>query len=259
MPTTYSLAGMPDGLYTLEVQAVDQANNTSYPAWSKYVLLPSAPVVHPPANQDPTAVWTVEGDSGDNYLCTLLRNGQAVVGQQPCSNDPSYDMSGRPAGQYTLSVVAVGHAGFPSAAGTATWTWDGVASPPPPPPPPPPGGNTTHQHHQVSLPPPPTPPNAQQKYGQQLRHQVGNAIPSPPSWTRPLLPDGVSSAVQNAVHTVGSAAGGTGFPLILLGLLFGFLLLQNRIDRRDPKLALATVAADDTVEFQPPPSQEDRP
>jgi hypothetical protein len=34
------------------------------------------------------------------------------------------------------------------------------------------------------------------------------------------------------------------FPLLLLVLVFGFMLVQNRIDRRDPKLALAPVGAD---------------
>jgi hypothetical protein len=36
-----------------------------------------------------------------------------------------------------------------------------------------------------------------------------------------------------------------------------FLIVQNRIDRRDPKLALASVAAEETVEFRPPPSRGD--
>ena len=65
--------------------------------------------------------------------------------------------------------------------------------------------------------------------------------------------------MQGVVEKVGAAGGGTGFPLILLALLVGFLVVQNRIDRRDPKLALASIAADDTVEFEPPPSRRDRP
>jgi len=65
----------------------------------------------------------------------------------------------------------------------------------------------------------------------------------------------VSSAVQGVVDAVAHAGGGTGFPLMLLLVVLAFLIMQNRIDRRDPKLALASVAADDTVEFLPPPSQ----
>jgi hypothetical protein len=71
------------------------------------------------------------------------------------------------------------------------------------------------------------------------------------------VPGPVAHAVQSAVSAVGQAGGGTGFPLILVGLVIVFLIVQNRIDRRDPKLAFVSVAADDLVEFQPPPSQED--
>jgi hypothetical protein len=67
--------------------------------------------------------------------------------------------------------------------------------------------------------------------------------------------ENVSSAVQGVVDAVSHAGGGTGFPLLLLFVVLMFLVMQNRIDRRDPKLALASVAADDTVEFLPPPSR----
>jgi hypothetical protein len=69
------------------------------------------------------------------------------------------------------------------------------------------------------------------------------------------ITENVSHAVQGVVNAVSSAGGGTGFPLILLFVVVAFLLVQNRIDSRDPKLALASVAADDTVEFLPPPSR----
>jgi hypothetical protein len=259
---TYSLAGMPDGLYTIEVQAFDRAKNPSAPAPSTYVLLPGEPVVNAPTSQSPNAVWNIQGDAADSYICTLQHDSRAVVGPAPCTSSPSYDMSGRPAGQYTLSAVAVGDAGIPSTAGKATWTWDGIASPPPPPPPPP-GGNLTQHHH-------PAPSTS----GGGLPVRVPNFVEkliNPPvkiikTVTEPLVnilprivPDRVGAAVAGAVHAAASPVGRAGFPLLLLGLLLGFLLLQNRIDRRDPKLALASIAADDTVEFQPPPSQEDRP
>jgi hypothetical protein len=260
-PATFSLAGLPDGLYTLEVVAVDIANNRSYPAWSTYALVPSPPIVGPPTSQNPTAVWSIHGDQGDTYVCTLLRDGRTIVGPASCDNAPSYDMSGRPAGQYTLSVVAVGAEGVRSTPGSATWTWDGTVPPPPLPPSPP--GNAPHQHqHPASSGP-------------------GGLLSKLPSFVKKLyiptvkavkpstvfhyfkdpqdVPDAVSQAVQGVVEKVGAAGGGTGFPLILLALLVGFLVVQNRIDRRDPKLALASIAADDTVEFEPPPSRRDRP
>ena len=42
------------------------------------------------------------------------------------------------------------------------------------------------------------------------------------------------------------------FPLGLLALVGAFLLVQHRIDRRDPKLALAPVTQP-LLEFGPPP------
>jgi hypothetical protein len=42
------------------------------------------------------------------------------------------------------------------------------------------------------------------------------------------------------------------FPFILLIVLALFLAVQNRIDRRDPKLALAPLRADEELEFSPP-------
>ncbi|HEU5033769.1 MAG TPA: hypothetical protein VFT62_03320 [Mycobacteriales bacterium] len=68
-------------------------------------------------------------------------------------------------------------------------------------------------------------------------------------------PESVPSAVQGVVNAVGHAGGGAGFPLLLVVVVLGFLLVQNRIDRRDPKLAFASITAEDTVEFQPPPGR----
>jgi hypothetical protein len=61
--------------------------------------------------------------------------------------------------------------------------------------------------------------------------------------------------VQGVVNAVSTAGGGAGFPLLLLLVVGLFLVAQGRIDRRDPKLALASVAADDNLEFSPPPSR----
>jgi hypothetical protein len=41
----------------------------------------------------------------------------------------------------------------------------------------------------------------------------------------------------------------------LLIILAGFLLIQNRIDRGDPKLAMAPIDGDPDLEFRPPPTR----
>jgi len=43
------------------------------------------------------------------------------------------------------------------------------------------------------------------------------------------------------------------FPLALLVIAGLFLLIQDRIDRRDPKLARAPLRADPDLPFPPPP------
>jgi hypothetical protein len=50
------------------------------------------------------------------------------------------------------------------------------------------------------------------------------------------------SALSRFVGT--SLAGTLAFPLLLILLVIGFVLVQNTIDRKDPKLALAPVGAD---------------
>jgi hypothetical protein len=47
----------------------------------------------------------------------------------------------------------------------------------------------------------------------------------------------------------------TVFPLALVFIVAGFLLVQGRLDRNDPKLALAPVFADADFEFSPPPTK----
>jgi hypothetical protein len=47
------------------------------------------------------------------------------------------------------------------------------------------------------------------------------------------------------------------FPLALLALVLLFLVIQDVIDRRDPKLALAPVYAEADLPFVPPPSQSE--
>jgi hypothetical protein len=264
-PTTYSLAGQPDGLFTLVVVAVDAAQNRSFDAWATYALIPSAPQVVPPQRESATAVWTVDGNPSDTYVCTLIRDDNTVVSDpHGCGAHPMFDMSSLRPATYTLSVTQIGSEGVRSAPGSAQWQWDGLS--PVPPGPPPSGGNAPHHHHPAGTTkqpsgggPLPSLPGAVRKG----LGRLGRGITGLP-FIHPKLPIGgvthdVVSAVQSVVGAVGSAGGGTGFPLLLVGLVMVFLLVQNRIDRRDPKLALASIAADDTVEFHPPPSRRDRP
>jgi hypothetical protein len=67
--------------------------------------------------------------------------------------------------------------------------------------------------------------------------------------------DTLTEGVTRTVEAVAENADKSVFPMSLLLLVGGFLVLQGRIDGRDPKLALAPTAADTTVAFGPPVTQ----
>jgi hypothetical protein len=54
------------------------------------------------------------------------------------------------------------------------------------------------------------------------------------------------------VHAVAKNANKSVFPGVLIFIVFAFLSIQGRIDRNDPKLALAPAAADAQLEFESP-------
>jgi large repetitive protein len=261
--TTVSLAGLSDGPITVRIFAFDAAGNRSEPLVINYVLdrsVPARPEVSPPSGTGSTAVWTVQGSPSDSFSCTLLKGGQVVVAAETCGSHPAYEMAGLPTGTYTLSVTQTDVAGARSAPGSASWVWVNSG-----------GGGQSHHgggpgagrgHHGPGGPHQGVVKTLPQIL-QRAIHKLRNVISHPGPTTRHAVhivvpvPNVVSHAVQSAISAVGQAGGGTGFPLILIGLVVVFLVVQNRIDRRDPKLAFVSVAADDLVEFKPPPSRED--
>jgi hypothetical protein len=54
--------------------------------------------------------------------------------------------------------------------------------------------------------------------------------------------------------TAAGLAQHSGFPVLLLVGVFLFIALQNRLDSKDPKLALAPIHREPTLRFQPPPA-----
>jgi large repetitive protein len=259
-PTTFDLSDRSDGMFTLEVRTITVATGeTSAPAWSWYIVVPDPPVVHAPSGQDPRAVWTVEGNQRDPWDCTLSHDGSPVVDQRPCSGSPTYNMTGRPTGRYTLKVVQEGARQTQSEAGSASWVWQGSTGPIKPTGTTRPGQTVHHMHH----PKPPILPIPTGALGRLPHPSKGLAGPVRTILRIPPQLDKAGGAaaqsVKNLVSTIGRAGGGSGFPLLLLGFVLVFIVVQNRIDRRDPKLALASIAADDQVEFQPPPSRRERP
>jgi hypothetical protein len=64
---------------------------------------------------------------------------------------------------------------------------------------------------------------------------------------------GHGGLLETLRQTIGEAAKRTAFPLLLLIAMFVFVLLQNRLDRRDPKLALAPIHSTPDLPFSPLP------
>ena len=57
---------------------------------------------------------------------------------------------------------------------------------------------------------------------------------------------------EQVAHAAQVAAPKTAFPMSLVLMVGGFLAIQNRLDRNDPKLALAPVQAERHLSFRPP-------
>jgi hypothetical protein len=95
----------------------------------------------------------------------------------------------------------------------------------------PPGGVAPHRTHQ------PTPAATSMPRG------VADAVTQPG-----LLPH---LGTEQLGRTLQQVASKPALPLVLVVVVVGFLLVQNRIDRRDPKLASAPVGAEPELDFGP--------
>jgi hypothetical protein len=95
----------------------------------------------------------------------------------------------------------------------------------------PPGGVAPHRTHQ------PTPAATSRPRG------FDDAVTQPG-----LLPH---LGTEQLGRTLQQVASKPALPLVLVVVVVGFLLVQNRIDRRDPKLASAPVGAEPELDFGP--------
>ena len=69
---------------------------------------------------------------------------------------------------------------------------------------------------------------------------------------RLLLAVAAGESVAKVAAAIAEEPEKTAFPMGLIFVMAGFMGLQGRIDRNDPKLALAPVFADPDLEFRPP-------
>ncbi|MCA1684259.1 MAG: Ig-like domain-containing protein, partial [Actinobacteria bacterium] len=127
-PVSYSLAGKPDGVYTLTVTTTDVAGNSSSSS-SDYTYDTTAPVapvitapVSPSNNANPSWSFTVAADAVTT-TCTLTRGATVISAAATCAGSATYDLTGLPDGVYTLTVTTTDAAGNASSS-SADYTYD---------------------------------------------------------------------------------------------------------------------------------------
>ena len=269
---SYDMTGLADGAYTFTVVARDAAGNSSAPVTANITLdrtPPETPRIQSGpsgTSTDDTPSWRFNAPGAAATRCSILQDGVVIIGPLPCGSPAAFDLTDRPDAVYTLVVESLDQAGNVSAPATSSYSLrtGRVAPTPAPAPPTPPAP--------APAPLPPVDP------GSVVIRDPGiddSRIPRPAPAPGPVAPtpDGgptttttidpgppapPAGIITQAGRVVTEASRRAAFPLLLLGLVFLFLVIQNRIDRRDPKLAEAPVHAGDELEFGPPPSRRGR-
>ena len=271
---SYDLSGLADGTYTFAVVARDVAGNTSAARTATITLDRTAPVAPTIQNgpsgtsSDDTPTWRFVPPSGSTTQCSILFGATVIIGPVACGSPASFDLTAQPDGVYTFAVKAIDAVGNVGPAATASYTLrtgrvaPAAPDPPTPAPLPPaapvippidPGSVVIRDPGISGLPGPvrpvpvPGPVAPAPEGGPTTTTTIDPGPPAPPA-----------GIITQAGRVVTEASRRAAFPLLLLGLVFLFLVIQNRIDRRDPKLAEAPVHAGDELEFGPPPSRRGR-
>jgi hypothetical protein len=252
------------GTWALWVWAVDPAGNLSSPVSSRYTFISKIPSVldlsGPSSGSSRTPVWTFTVPPGYAALCLLTNASDGVLVDAPCSSGRFVgDLSRQPWGSYFVTVQLLDAQGV--------------------------GGPYTKSNpYALRAASSSTPSIVHHTGGGTPPTQGPSRVPSHPSTARAVNPDrvprpsaSVGSPATGGKKSVLTASGGfitpdvpkaigktlaqvaqkPTIPLVLLGVVVGFLLLQNRIDRRDPKLASAPVGAEPELDFGPVQGYED--
>ncbi len=282
--TPYLASVTAFGTWTFEVVGVDPVGTLSATtAVSTYTYLPPLPLVAPrgPAEGSSSAPrWTFPVPRGLSAACSVTGpGGVSLAVDKDCSTGTFSILLPDVAGSYTLAVV-LGDGFTGGTPGLALYRYSPVVRSnylgDPVAPPVVPGRRPTDGPQRPgtgpgrgpglgsgpvagpALPPGQVPgspagPDPQSPRGPG-RTAPASSSPERPSvpLARPVLP---SPALDEVPRILGKAITDLGrrptIPLVLLTIVVGFLLLQNRIDRRDPKLAEAPMGAEPEMEFGP--------
>ena len=122
------LSGQPDGTYTLSVRAVDAAGNSGGVMTSAYELDTTAGTVSiangPRRSCDPHPAWSFAAESGAAVSCRLVFGSDVVADWAACGSPHSFDLTGRPDGDYRSSSAppTAPATPAPTPAGRSGWT-----------------------------------------------------------------------------------------------------------------------------------------
>ncbi|HEV2999390.1 MAG TPA: Ig-like domain repeat protein [Solirubrobacteraceae bacterium] len=242
--------------------------------------------------EDRTPSWRFSGEADATFDCRVEGASAAtVIDWTLCASPFSADLAGVEEGRYRFLVRATdlaGNAGEP-AAGSYELVMPAPAPPPhrdepasdpprkdpPPADPSPPAPDEPRAAGPLTATPRPAKPKPEPEpepepaaKPRERRPRERPALPDPrrraepraAARSTPARPEARDSggnfatrAVAQAVETIAEHPDKSVFPLSLLMLVLAFLAIQNRIDRSDPKLALAPTFADPDLEFRPPP------
>ncbi|MDT7570064.1 MAG: large repetitive protein [Actinomycetota bacterium] len=257
-----------EGTYTIEARAVDAAGNVSAVTSDSYrydITPPAAPafVNRPPARGASSSVgWTFGVPVDTHAVCVLTRNG-TVISEGACAGAFTLDLRGQQPATWVLSVHLVDSAGNagPSTSGSYTLlsaigrgrvSGPTVNGPGAAPGGPAPGGPAAPG----VVGPTKTPP------GIDREQPRAGALHVPPVVKKTIKKVArVAGAIPGAVpgtdvpkaikNVLGQTITKPQLPLALFVIVLLFLLVQNRIDRRDPKLAAAPANAEPELTFGP--------
>ncbi|PYP40305.1 MAG: hypothetical protein DMD43_08750, partial [Gemmatimonadetes bacterium] len=85
----------------------------------------------PSPGKDPAPSWAFTTPPGTTTTCSLSYGGSPVYGDAPCGGTQSYDLTGKPDGDYVFSVFATDGVGGTSSTATSTYTYDTTKPVPP--------------------------------------------------------------------------------------------------------------------------------
>lgn len=268
-----------EGSYLLEVRAVDAAGNIGPVTAGAYRFdktPPPAPVFlsrPAPRGTGATPTWSFAVPADTTATCIASRNG-TVVAEGACNGTYALDLRGQQPADWTVSVRYVDTAGNlgPSVLGSYTLTspalvrdrvdapvgpGTSVGGPFSPRPPtqglsPNTGGVGPVGSPGVAGPVVPVDalPGALARGVAPIKRAVEKVVKKISGLRTPGIPEGtrVPDAIKNVI---GSTITKPQLPLALFFIVLLFLLVQNRIDRRDPKLAAAPLAAEPELVFGP--------